>query len=314
MARYLFFRSSRSAYGQITDLFDFVWPTIAALWNLRWQVQGFIDVHDQVTSEQLDGRFVVGSGIHGANLKRACVEQSWENQQSQFAKFLLIDLFALYEGWLSATLGPLGLQHLEKPFQFPTTVANGKTKGLALALTEVGAKQSQMLVKTFDKKLRSHPKNTDLNLDALLICYRCFKEYRNCLMHNGGIVTAGAKTAAEQYALITASDLGSKEKPSLPILDVGAFINLPLRPVVGFSDVILRLIATLDARLAVFQGAEREFKAQWIATNGRKYTLKTKEHTKRERQVQRLISKLALPRPTNVSLVEQFLKDHQLVG
>src|SRR4051794_1493616 len=38
MARYLFFKYSRSTFGQISELFDFIWPTAAALWNLRWQV------------------------------------------------------------------------------------------------------------------------------------------------------------------------------------------------------------------------------------------------------------------------------------
>jgi hypothetical protein len=39
---YYFFPATRFAASQITDLFDFVWPTAAALWNLRWQVAGFL--------------------------------------------------------------------------------------------------------------------------------------------------------------------------------------------------------------------------------------------------------------------------------
>jgi hypothetical protein len=107
MAGYLFFRSSRSTHQQVTELFDFVWPTVAALWNLRWQVAGLSATQTSVTTDMLTGRFIAGSGIHGANLKRACLETTWDQQQSQFAKFLLIDLFALYEGWLASTLGDM---------------------------------------------------------------------------------------------------------------------------------------------------------------------------------------------------------------
>jgi hypothetical protein len=98
MAAPLFFRSSRSAFKQVTELFDFVWPTATALWNLRWQVAGFVSVRSDATSEELAKRFTEGSGIHGANIKKACLEMNWDQQQSQFAKFLLTDLFAIYEG------------------------------------------------------------------------------------------------------------------------------------------------------------------------------------------------------------------------
>ena len=101
MARYLFFETSRSAFQQVSDLFDFVWPTAVALWNLRWQVQGFAGTKTHVTKAELHGRFVLGSGVHSANIARACLDTTWEEHQGQFAKFLLIDLFALYEGWLS---------------------------------------------------------------------------------------------------------------------------------------------------------------------------------------------------------------------
>ena len=48
----LFFSASNDVISQITDLYDFVWPTASAIWNLRWQVKGFVnevgvDVNDQ---------------------------------------------------------------------------------------------------------------------------------------------------------------------------------------------------------------------------------------------------------------------------
>src|SRR5271166_4590543 len=86
MARYLFFETSRSAFQQVSDLFDFVWPTAVALWNLRWQVQGFAGTKTHVTKAELHGRFVLGSGVHSANIERACLDTTWEEQQGQFAK------------------------------------------------------------------------------------------------------------------------------------------------------------------------------------------------------------------------------------
>src|SRR3990172_7350655 len=107
MPDFLFFDQSKAAFAQITDLFDFVWPTAASMWKLRWQVAGYFAARPNATVEDLEGRFVSGSGIHGANLKRACVDQTWTRQQERFAKFLLIDTCATYEAWISGTLEAL---------------------------------------------------------------------------------------------------------------------------------------------------------------------------------------------------------------
>src|SRR4051794_17113582 len=99
MIRELFFLSSRRAANRLTDVFDFVWPTASAIWNLRWQVAGYIAVVPDATEDQLVGRFVAGSGIRGVNLRKACTQHSWEHQQQQFARFLLVEFCALYEAW-----------------------------------------------------------------------------------------------------------------------------------------------------------------------------------------------------------------------
>ncbi len=80
---YYFFPPTRVAVAQISELFDFVWPTAAALWNLRWQVSGFLQEVPKSSPVQLNDRFVFGSKIHGTNLKKACVETTWQAQKHQ---------------------------------------------------------------------------------------------------------------------------------------------------------------------------------------------------------------------------------------
>ena len=69
-----FFPCTRDAAHRITSLFDFVWPTAAALWNLRWQVQGFLNEVPNATEQELHQRFMSGSRIQWTNLRRACIE------------------------------------------------------------------------------------------------------------------------------------------------------------------------------------------------------------------------------------------------
>jgi hypothetical protein len=65
-----FFPATREALAQMTALFDFVWPTAAALWNLRWQVQGFVAEVPTATVDELRKRFLFGSGLEGVDLNR----------------------------------------------------------------------------------------------------------------------------------------------------------------------------------------------------------------------------------------------------
>jgi hypothetical protein len=85
-----FFAESKNAHDQITAIFDFISPALAALWNLRWQVRGYIDTNPHASPDTLEKRFVLGSGVHGANLRRACVNITWEQQQEEMATVVLV--------------------------------------------------------------------------------------------------------------------------------------------------------------------------------------------------------------------------------
>jgi len=321
VARYLFFRDSRSSFGQISELFDFVWPTATALWNLRWQVRGISEVLPSVTKETLHGRFIAGSGIHSANLQRACIELSWEEQQAQFAKFVLFNLFAIYEGWLALTLTEIGMISLDKNLQFPTSrTASGTTRGLGTALAELHRHASSMLKNAFYADLTAHPKNSLPKMENLLKAYRCFKEYRNALMHGGGIANQHCVDAYLEYSTLTASDLGISEVPKVIPPSLGKQVSLSLRGVVGFSEIILRLVATLDAEFSCTRGAERYLLLQWQyhfsesgKTRVKRFDL-SPDNDKRHRHLRRLIGKLLLPLPKDTDVLEAFLRNHRLVS
>jgi hypothetical protein len=309
----LFFEASRSAYRGVSEVFDFVWPASAALWNLRWQVAGLTSVKPDVTVEDLNHRFIVGSGIYGANLKRACIELTWSDQQQQFARFLLVQVFGIFEGWLGAVLEGIGHTRLEKALQFPTHPGKGGApEGAAPALVQIKASPSMMIQTALYPKLTQHPKNGIANLDNLLITYRCFKECRNALMHNGGIADNKAVVAWQNYTSLTAAALGVKEVPTCPAVVLGTPVELSLRGVVGFTAIILRLIATYDAELACAANAEREFLARWTHRFKSRPVLKTKDLAARERQIIRLVHKVGFPRPTAIPVIEQYLINHRL--
>lgn len=312
---YLFFEASRSAYSRVTEVFDFVWPASVALWNLRWQVAGLTSVMPEVTVNDLNHRFVVGSGIHGANLKRACADHDWSEQQQQFARFLLVQVFGIFEGCLGAVLEGISHIRLEKELQFPTHPGgSGAAKGAAPALAHIRANSSAMIQNAFYPILVQHPKNGIANLENLLIAYRCFKECRNALMHHGGDADARAVAAWQAYDSLTAATLGVKELPACPAVVLGAPVSLSLRGVVGFTEIILRLIATYDAEFACSSNAEREFQTRWKQKFKSRPVLKTKDPAERERQVGRLVRKIGFPQPMAAQVVEQYLINNRLAS
>lgn len=313
MPQKLFFRTTRSAAEQLTELFDFVWTTSTALWNLRWQVAGLSSTQQSISDELLVGRFVAGSNIRGANLRHACIDTTWEQQQSQFAKFLLVDLIALYEGWLSKMIADLGLSQEEKAFQYPTSTYKGKVTGISAALSTLKAKPSLMTQDAFYPVLIKNPKNALSKIEELLICFRCFKEFRNNLIHEGGIASEKVFDAYAAYSTLTTHSLGVKEIPiCLPVV-TGQPISLSLRGVVGFSDIILRLLITLDAEFSCNIGAEAEFVSQW-KQRFQTYKPGVKMNpAARIKHLRRLAGSIGMPKPAATAKLDSFLKKELLI-
>ena len=271
-----FFRSSRYIFNEITTLFDFLWPTAAAMWNLRWQVNGYLQVRPDASDRELLNRFTMGSNIHGANLKRACVELTWEKQQENFAKFLLVNIIALYESYLCSLLKELSCSNvkeedIEKKLHFPTSVKNGKKTGVWNAIEIITTPQSQLITNGFYLKLSENKKNRKSELDSLMKCYRYFKECRNSIIHKRSIVDQKTYDAYLEFDSIATKDkLGTLEVPDYPIIIKGDAVQVSLRGVVGLCDIILKIIITLDAELSRSKYAEIVFKKYWNEINGKK--------------------------------------------
>ncbi|MBS1827986.1 MAG: hypothetical protein JST93_21940 [Acidobacteria bacterium] len=309
----LFFTASRSAYQRITETFDFVWPTSVALWNLRRNVTRLASVTQDLTVGVLDRHFVDGSGIRGANLKRACLELTWDAQQEQFATILLVQAFGIFEGWLRTVLECIGHARLEKALQFPTQIGSVNLDATQ-AIAQIKATPSAMIQNCIYPKLIRHPKNSTASLQHLLRAYRCFKECRNSLMHNSGMADLKTFEACQAYRILTAADLGVSEIPSCSVVAPSSPVSLSLRGVVGFTDIILRLIATYDAEFACASNAEREFQTRWRQKYKSRPVLKSKDLAKRERQIVRLVENAGFPRPAAITVMQQYLIDHRLAS
>jgi hypothetical protein len=305
---YYFFPPTRVATVQITELFDFVWPTAAALWNLRWQVNGFLQEVPESTPKQLHDRFVFGSTIHGTNLKKACVETSWEEQKHHLSGILLTNAFAAYEHWADDILACLGMAGKGKQLQFDD---NPRKPGLPGTLQMLCAKESLTIKTAFYPIYAASPKYSLLLIKNLIACYRFFKELRNAQLHNGGVATKEAVAAYHTFAPVSGkAALGMRGILVHDPVVEGQAITLHLRGVVGFCDILFRMMVTVDAELSrcyhaedVLEAALKQVTRRTLSSNPQRRHLQLLNHIRAAR----------LPKPLDMEAVRQFMLSKRII-
>jgi hypothetical protein len=302
--RKIFFQSTRATLRSLTDIFDFVWPTATAMWNLRWNVRGFLEISPKTDEKTLAGRFIVGSGIKGVNLRRSCISQTWEQQQERFAEILLISLLAMYESWCEEMAETIQSTEIKATrLQYPTqrNIQGEITGGVGHVLELIAHHESKLMIDTIYPNLISHPKFSLPYIENYLAYYRYFKEIRNCVVHRGGIADQRCLEALNALPKIENSTaIGLKEFPQHSSVRLNHRVYLSLRGVVGFSDVLLRLLVTLDAQFARHKKAEQLLLEKLKDAKVEVRLLPT-DSIERQRALQKLVRKLGWE-PTNNTL------------
>lgn len=241
-SKHCFFFQSKLFEAQITELFDDLWPTVTAIKNLRWQVNGYYHETGVNQNIKLTARFVDQEDkTNRPNLYRACIEQTWEQQEFQISKNFLTNLFAIYEGWIETILPQLDVvRRNPKDFQFPLSFQT------ALLTMQSGANST--IVNAFYNNYKLNNKHYNFyHMGNYFLLYRYFKECRNCIIHNGGLSDQKLLDAYNCAKGLDAIDLDVEEVPYMqPISRVNELVRLSLRGVVGFSQIVMKIVSTLD--------------------------------------------------------------------
>ncbi len=240
-----FFYQSKLFEAQVTELFDDLWPTVTAIKNLRWQVNGYYHEMNIKQNDRLSARFVeIEDKTNRPNLYRTCVEQSWEQQEFNIARNLITNIFALFEGWIEMILTTLGMRRVRdkaKKFQFPNEART------ALANMQQNP-NTAMVNALYDAYVTKNNKSKLIHLENYLKVYRYFKECRNSIIHKGGKTTSELISAYNNIQNMTLADLDVEELPIMSaVTTVDEEVKLSLRSVVGFSQIVIKLVEVLDA-------------------------------------------------------------------
>lgn len=308
-----FFDSTKSTLAQITDLYDFAWPMVTALWNLRWEVSGYMYVRgEEITKEELNKKFVNHEKFNRPNLYRSCVEFTWEKQKEDIAKMILINLFAYYESWVENILTELGknTKTRQKELQFPSYP--GK-RGATDVINDLLANTSVEMSNAFYNHYSSSKKYSLSKLNNLLVVYRYFKECRNCIVHSGGFATQKLVDASSLYDSLSAIDINVKSKPEYNTFNLNDPVKLIITGVVGFTDIIIQIITTIDAELLKTKEAEKVFIKRTKKYVGNKPKGIDKLAKGRAKAIRSIVRQSGFANPTKTDELERILLRENII-
>lgn len=256
----VFFRASNDAMKSITYAYDFVHPVTVSMKYLRKEIEKLKLLHGTITNDEIKAIIDPDSMVHGVNYERSFVQETVEEQEERIAWLLLNNLFAIHEGWAqrlyTETFADYG--YTEKPF-----IKNLEFSGLSDKISTYfipSIKKSTQMEGAFFEVYKQKS-GLDFNkLDNYMLCYRYFKEARNCFMHGNFIASQKVLTAYNNYiSIATIENLDVSEVPITIAPILNERINLCLRGVIGFSLIVLRIIRICDAYLLCAKAAEKEF-------------------------------------------------------
>lgn len=252
-----FFECSNSLHNEIIGLNNFVLPICTALWNFRKTVADEVAENSSVSAESLAKKYNKAPGARGTtNLLTAFRDTSWDEQLQGVAELYLIGIISVYEYWCDEITEKLDNPDLAIKLQFPTNAT--ATSGVGYAINQITQNQSATICGAIYPSLTRSKKYSLSHLENLLKCFRYFKELRNALLHKGKVCDGklwGAQSAFSPFA--NSANLGMKFTPQHSIFGIGDPVKANLHGVLGFTEVILRMVTTIDAELSRSEAAER---------------------------------------------------------
>ncbi len=253
-----FFEESNNLYNEIISLHDFVQPMSTAMWHFRHVIDQELRADTPLNAAQLAKKYNTAPKTRGTtNLLHPFNTISWDDQRQRIAELALVNIIAIFEVWCDEICTKLGRDDLAIRLQFPTNAT--RTKGAGSAIDELTTTESSPLRGAIYPALVRSRKYSLSHLDNLLKCFRFFKELRNSFMHRGRRCDGKLYGAQSEFVPVANTGaLGMDFVPDYSTYEIGDPIQLSFRGVLGFTDVILRIVATVDAELSRSLLAEAE--------------------------------------------------------
>jgi hypothetical protein len=259
------FGATANSLAQYTTLQQMLKVARVAIWNLQWQVKGFVSARPLVDSRTLLGRFVDGSDVEGIDLRSSVVNTSWQWLDQQTCRLLLTNTIALYEGWcheFCETFRRFGIitqdeqRRYQNALQWPDAYGSRRGPGVETAVRTIKSQDSISRGMTALAGCMQTSLVNPAHFSPRMRVYRVFKEARNSISHQGAMASDELCAAHSGYLGITSNDLGMRVVPAFTAPVLGAPADLSWRGIIGLADMLRRVVVDVDHSLMDTKTAE----------------------------------------------------------
>jgi len=124
------------------------------------------------------------------------------------------------------------------------------------------------------------------------------------MMHRGGIADTAAENAWRHASSLSRSDIGLRSSPYLSTITVGQAVKMDIGQAIQLSDMLLRIVATIDAELCFTSYAEKTFLDGW-RNNQRLRDIRQipGDAAKKERTLAAICRKAGFASPANTDVI-----------
>ena len=286
------FQATYDAQEAITKIMTIAWGLNAGLWMLYQEASNFFSKDETLTSNDFLQQFFQGTHITRLNSKEI-IKEGWPVNERYISEMLLINAFAIFDGWVDDIIDA-GLSSVipisevyDNFIDIKKKVERGEFKVLEKAVELSGESTLKDAFDTSKVKQDNYIKN-------LIAVFMYFKACRNCIAH--GDKTADRKTI-DYYNKIKNfqnTDIGVKVYPAIIAPQKNTPLEIKFRGVVGFYDILRKIIMHYDSFMTDYKGAEIELIARFKKINSKSKLLSNFSGPK-----QKLINSLKLTIETN---------------
>ena len=227
----------------------------AGLWNLRQASTEFFTHNPNANNKDAKNAIVNGLYVHGLNLDRVAHGYTWEQEEEFISEILLINATAIFDAWVDRFV-----------FDSLTIASKGKKEDIAKDM-----KQGEFL--SYETELNNEADSQVKGCFKIVIhaaycdnqrlIYKYFKSCRNCLAHGDKVFSNAAAKKYTDISALTNNDCGLKEFPQMVSTIKDEPFQLKLRGVVGFYDILIRIITHYDRMAAEKRGLDNELIKRW---------------------------------------------------
>lgn len=319
------FDATNNFFTAFTQVNDFAQVSAASVWTMRWQVKGFFaesgfysETHTRPKQADLKSRFLAGSGLQRANFRSLVDGQTWPEQAVILAEMTLLTFTSLFEGWTDSISDEAGLSRTNRDaLQWPSHAASPRFNNAGAALPGIDralqagqSSISNVMKQCFYLSYKADRQYSLNQIDQLLICYRYWKEIRNAIAHAGGRATDKCLAEESRLSALIPQALGMSRVPRLAPLTLNEPMPVILESVLGFGEILHRIVTTVDAELSVSQEAEAIMVRRWEEMPRGYYSdPPLTDAIRREARIRDWIVRAGMPEPHQRTVLAAFLTE-----